>query len=157
MRLSINLIDDEVEKAKIGYKTATSMIKILGQEIYSRFNAMLMANSIIIAVYGFIFSEKTNLPDFFKILLPIFGIVLCFLWFVFINNGIHRHRQYRKEAERLEETYFNSTFHLFRINYANDPCLLKCFRFRRLSIFVIDIFVLLHLSVLLYSCHKLLL
>jgi len=130
------------------------MVGILGQEIYSRFNAMLTANSIIIAAYVLIFSENNNMPDFLKIFLPIFGIVLCFLWFVFIHHGIFRQRQYRNEAERLEEVYFKSSFILLRIDYSEDPCLLKCFRFKFTSIFVVFIFIVLHLAILLYLCHK---
>ena len=113
MENSINLANDNDEKAKFGYQMAVNMVGILGQEIYSRFNAMLTANSIIIAAYVLIFSENNNMPDFLKIFLPIFGIVLCFLWFVFIHHGIFRQRQYRNEAERLEEVYFKISLTIF--------------------------------------------
>ena len=66
MNTAINSNIDKLEMAKLGYQMATNMVGILGNEIYSRFNAMLTANSIIIAVYGFIFSEKNNMPDFLK-------------------------------------------------------------------------------------------
>jgi len=156
MNNSINLANDKIENAKFGYQMALQMVEILGEEIYSRFNAMLTANSIIIAAYVLIFSENNKMPDFLRIFLPIFGIILCVIWIVYILTGIYRQRQYRSEAKRIEKEYFNSTFKLLNFDYSKDPCLIKCFRFKGTSISVIIIFVLLHLTVLLYLCHKLL-
>jgi amino acid permease len=113
-----------VEKAKSGYQMTLNMVGILGQEIYSIFNAMLTANSIIITAYVLTFSENNNMPGFLNIFLPVFGIVLCLLWFVFIQHGIYRQRQYRNEGKRIEEVYFKSSFRLLRMDYSKDPCLL---------------------------------
>jgi hypothetical protein len=153
MKISINFNDD-LDKAKFGYQMATNMVETLNQEILSRFNAMLTANSIIIAIYVLIFSEKNNMPDFIKILVPILGIVLCLLWFLFIHHGVYCQRQYRKEAKTIEKAYFKSFISLYCTDYSKDPCLIKCFSFKRTSIFVICIFLLLHLIMLLYLCHK---
>jgi len=148
--------NDDIVKAQLGYQVATNMVGILGQEIYSRFNAMLTANSIIVAIIGLIITNKNKLSISLEILFPILGLILCFLWFVFIYNGIYRHRQYRKEAARIEEKYFKKSIRLFRIDYSKDPKLLKYFRFYCTSVLVVCIFGLVHFYILLYLLFNML-
>jgi fatty acid desaturase len=100
------------QKARIGYQTAIKLVNLVSQEIYSRFNAMLTANSIIIAIIGWAITSGGNLPQPLTMFLPIMRIVLCFFWFLFVNHGVYWQDRFRKEAIRPEKEYFIDTFKL---------------------------------------------
>jgi hypothetical protein len=91
---------DELENARWGYQAAISIVTSHQQTFWSIFNAMLVANSIVIAGIGFASSEP------FKIFLSIIGGVLCFLWLLLGK----RHREYVTyylfSAREIEERYF---------------------------------------------------
>jgi len=95
---------DELENARWGYQVAISCATLYAETIWSIFNAMLVANSIVVA--GISFVGATQSLNLFIIFLQLIGLVLCFVWFLLIK----RHREftayYVLSAREIEERYF---------------------------------------------------
>ncbi len=154
--------DQQMEKARLGYQTAIELVGIVSQEIYSRFSAMLIANSIIIAIVGWAFTSERSLPPFLLLFLPVIGFVLCSLWFLFVYHGVYWQNLFRKEAIRLEEEYFSDTFKLISLvttensqsphrKNSEAPRLVRWFPFHRTSGIVIIIFAIVYIVMFLYQ------
>lgn len=151
--------DPQKEDVRIGYQEALRLVGLVSAEIYSRFNAMLTANSIIIAIIGWALTSQRPLPLFLTLLLPFIGVILCSVWFFFVNHGVYWQRLFRKEAIRLEEQYFSDTFKLIS-NVTTEspksskidsqiPRLVRWFTFLRASNVVIFLFVIIYVAMLL--------
>ncbi len=93
------------ENVKLGYPVLADAIALVSQEIYSRFNAMLTANSIIIALIGLALVSVQSLPQPLPIVLPIAGLFLCIVWGFLNHQGVHRQHKYMEEARRLEQLF----------------------------------------------------
>jgi len=153
------------EKVCLGYQTATELVALVSEEIYNRFNAMLTANSIIIAIIGLILLDGNDIFSKSKFILMIAiigafgGILLCILWFLFINHGVYWQNRFREEAIRLEKAHFLDTFHLFSDittegpynNKIEHPRLIRWFSFYRTSLIIIFLFYCGHLIILSFS------
>jgi hypothetical protein len=147
------------QKARIGYQTAIELVSLTSHEIYSRFNAMLTANSIIIAIIGWGIISGDNFPRFLIMFLPIMGMLLCILWGLFVHHGVHWQDQFRKEAIRLEEEYYIDTFKLISLvkteiprsskTRSETPRLVRWFNFYHTSIIVIGVFMTIYIVMLL--------
>jgi amino acid permease len=101
-----NAPDEEV--ARIGYEAALGLWTYQGTLNWNRFNVMLVANSIILAVVGISFTSQHPLPVF-TILLPILGLVLCVAWFFLTVRGYDFQTYWALSARELEERYFANT------------------------------------------------
>ncbi len=154
--------EQEFEKACIGYQTAMELLGLVSQEIYSRSSAMLIANSIIIALISWTFSSDSDLPLFLNMLLLIVGLILCFLWFLFNNHGVYWQDLFREKAIELENRYFATTFKLISLVVTESPQashkknseipkLVRWFPYHRTSLIVIFIFSLVYIVILLYQ------
>jgi hypothetical protein len=78
---------------------------MVSQQVYSRFAAMLTANSIIIAlVVVLISSEKLEIPVVVLRIFTGFGIGICIIWFIMtlIGRGIEVH--YREKATEYADS-----------------------------------------------------
>jgi hypothetical protein len=104
---------ERMENARTGYETAVNY-SILNQNIiWSIFNTMLVANSIVVAGIGLI-HEIPNYHGFFHIFLPGIGIGLCLIWFVIFRRHFKLSLYFLFSARELEEQYLNDplvTFH----------------------------------------------
>lgn len=138
--------DSHIENARVGYQMAIGLVNLVSQEIYSRFNAMLMANSIIIAIIGVSFISEHPFP-LIKIL-SLMGLVLCVLWILFVNHGFHYQKLYREKAKELENKYFTNTFKLFTSDIPTSAWI-KWLPARRVSYIVILVFVVIYIIMLL--------
>ena len=151
--------EERKRKARIGYQVAMGLVNLVSQEIYSRFNAMLTANSIIIAIIGWALTSQRTLPPFLTILLPIMGLILCFLWFLFVNHGVYWQNLFREKARELEDQYFSDTFKLISHVVTETPRspkvksqiprLVRWFPFYRTSSIVIIVFGIVYAVILL--------
>jgi hypothetical protein len=102
----------EVEDARVGYETAINY-SILNQNIiWSIFNTMLVANSLVVAGIGIIHSIPI-LTRFFQIFLPLMGIFICFIWFLLVKRHLKLSSFYLYSARSLEECYFKNTVTTF--------------------------------------------
>jgi len=76
---------DLEENARIGYQAAVDLWIAEGEQIWARFNAMLVVNSIIVAVIGFALGGQRMLPVI-TVSLPIAGLVVCAVWYVLMKR-----------------------------------------------------------------------
>jgi hypothetical protein len=107
------------ENARVGYQSAIALWTYQGNLNWSRFNVMLTANSIILAVIGVAFTSQRSLPVFTLSLpllglvslpvstrlLPLLGLFLCAAWFLLTVRGYDFQRYWSRSALELEEKY----------------------------------------------------
>lgn len=93
-----------LQNALVAYQVAIDLWAHAGEEVWDRFNVMLVANSIIIAVIGLAITGQRALPAI-TVLLPLIGIVLCALWFVMMKRGFDYQVYFILSARELEEKY----------------------------------------------------
>ena len=154
--------EQQLEKACIGYQAAIGLVGLVSQEIYSRFSGMLTANSIIIAIIGLTLTTERILPSVLTIFLPIMGLSLCFLWFLFNNHGVYWQNLFRQKAIELENQYFSDTFKLISLAVTESPKasdkknsdipkLVRWFPYHRISLMLIIVFAIVYAVMLLYQ------
>jgi hypothetical protein len=92
------------ENALAGYQVAISLWTSHGELGWARFNGMLVANSIIIAVIGLTFTSQQQLTAF-MVLLSILGLLLCGVWFFLGRREAQYSDYFVLSARELEEKY----------------------------------------------------
>jgi len=95
---------DKKEDARIDYQVATTLWTYEGQLVWSKFNAMLVANSIVLAVIGLGISSQLELP-IFTIGMPIAGLFFCAMWFLVTKRGFDNYVYWIRSARELEERH----------------------------------------------------
>ena len=103
---------DALENARLGFTTLTQLVALVSQEIYSRFNIMLTANSIIVAAVVVPLVSERQLPWPLLLGLPVVGIVLCVIWWLFNYHGVYWQTFFRRKAQRLEQQNFLNSFRI---------------------------------------------
>jgi hypothetical protein len=89
------------EDERAGYRAAIDLWTASGHQNWSRFNAMLVANAVIVAAIVQILVGKIMAP--WAVLLPIVGLVLCGLWFIALARGLAYQDHYVQSARQLED------------------------------------------------------
>lgn len=95
---------DRIENARVGYQAAVNLWTYEGQLIWARFSAMLLANSIVVAVIGIVISGDRALPVF-SVGMPIAGLILCILWWLITKRGFDYYVYWIRSARELEEEF----------------------------------------------------
>lgn len=93
-----------LDDIRLAYQTAVSIWTYEGNLIWSKYNAMLVANSIILAIIGFTISAP-NMPVLFSVATPLAGMALCVLWLLLTRRGFEYHRYWVLAARELEEQH----------------------------------------------------
>jgi hypothetical protein len=75
----------ELENARVGYQAALDHVAFYGEKIWAIFNAMIVANSIVVAGVVVILSQPTL--KILKMLLPVIGLLLCASWFLLVKRA----------------------------------------------------------------------
>jgi len=81
---------DRKEDARVGYQVAVSLWTYEGEQNWARFNVMLVANSIIIAVLGLAAtSQLSNQGSLgpLSVVLSVVGLLLSAAWFLITVRG----------------------------------------------------------------------
>jgi hypothetical protein len=101
-------INHETDDARIGYQTAIDLWTNESEQSWARFNAMLVANSAILAVIGL---AETNSPPIhlFSIGLSFAGLFLCGIWLIIIKRGFDYQNYYVMSAREIEERFLANT------------------------------------------------
>lgn len=103
-----------LEIAKLGYESAIQLWAAENEGRHEEYNAMLVANSLILAAIGFSYQTTSFYPPV-KYLLPIIGIVICLAWYMSGKRAIEKAIFWIYCARELEGKFFKSVFqHLFR-------------------------------------------
>lgn len=97
----------QIENARIGYQVATNLSIYEGEIFWSKFNALLVANSIIL---GAIALSMTNTPlVVFTLLTPIVGIILCGVWLSTTKRSFDYYKYWIFSAREIEERYLRDS------------------------------------------------
>lgn len=101
----------ELENARVGYQAALNHVEFYGGKIWAIFNAMLVANSIVIA--GIIVILNQPELNTLRIILPLIGLLLCASWFVMAKRSHSFSIYYMLSAREIEESYFSKRIMTF--------------------------------------------
>lgn len=72
--------EEQLENARVGYQATLDLWNTQAQLASSRFNVMVIANSIILGTIGLAIAYNRSFPLFFTQALSLLGIVLCLVW-----------------------------------------------------------------------------
>jgi len=166
MKESVN--QPEIDNARIGYQVAVSLWIYEGELLWSKFNTLIVANSIILATTSLTMSTS-NCLKVFSIGMPIVGITLCGLWFLLAKRGFSNHRYWILSARELEENFLRNSVKTisrggdFRdgkkieIKIGNKPkqlqmsCYARLLRDEWISYFFIGVFLAIYVVILLVN------
>ncbi len=93
--------DDAVENARTGYQAAVSLWTYEGAAIWARYNAMLVANSIVMAVIGLALTSDDSEPEL-AVVMSFAGMILCGAWAALNWRGFDYHQRWIDNARKLE-------------------------------------------------------
>ena len=89
------------ENVRVGYQAAIELWIYEGQNNWQRFNAMLVANSILIATIGLSLRDRDPLV-IIAAGASFIGIMLCLMWITLTSRGADYHEYWVKSARELE-------------------------------------------------------
>ena len=92
------------EDARVAYSAAISLWAYEGESAWSRFNAMLVANSILLAFIGFL-HDSDNPPKTLMTIIAALGIPFCGLWWMLTARGFGHQAYWVLSAREIEERY----------------------------------------------------
>lgn len=101
--------ESNIQDARVGYQAAVALWVYEGTLIWAKYNAMLVANSVILAVYGVTLGSSQRLPAAFVTGLPIAGIALCVLWAILTKRGFDNYAYWIGCVRELEEAHLAPT------------------------------------------------
>lgn len=147
-----------------GYQAAINLWMYQGEQVWARFNIMLVANSIVVAAIALAITSQDPLPIFTEFL-PIVGIILCVFWFLLIKRESEYADYYINSARELEEQYLapiktvsrggsfgNGRKVILKIHGKEKPFQMSCWarlcKAKTISNFVILIFILLYATII---------
>jgi len=109
----------QIENARVGYQVATSLWNSRAGEFWSQFNAMLTANSIVLAAATAATVARMSEPattagaanaqesilSLLSIGVPVVGLALCALWCALHERAVGYNTYWARSARRLEEQF----------------------------------------------------
>lgn len=102
---------ERIVNAQIGYQVAVSLAANEVRAMWSRFSAILTANGIIIGVIGWslnsAITKEEPLLMRIPIVMSIFGIILCILWYFLMARKQQYHLYLIISARELEQDWLN--------------------------------------------------
>jgi hypothetical protein len=96
---------EQWERIRLGYEKAIDLWMGVTQEIWSRFNAYLVANSILVAVAAGLLAASRPLT-LVTVTLCFMGLALAALWWGLFDRGFGYLYFYTAAARELEEEHF---------------------------------------------------
>ena len=92
-----------IEDVRSGYNAAINLWIYEGQTAWARFNVMLVAHSIILALLGFS-TTNANAP-LTSLVLPVMGILLCLAWWLLMKRAFDYYFYWIWSARELEARF----------------------------------------------------
>lgn len=92
-----------INKAIAKYQIAIDKNISEGEILWSRYNAMLVFNSILITSIGLVY--QSNIKSAIMIFLPIGGLISCYLWFITSLRGFQWIKYWIVSARKIEKEY----------------------------------------------------
>jgi len=130
------------------YQGALDKSNSEGQIQWARFNAILVVNTIFLAIIGFTYNN--NFLPVSRQMLAVLGIVLCFLWFQMTKRGFMWIRFFTTKARKIEEIE-NKKYSVnpFMEGYEHKQMSDEIFNTRNASFIIIGIFTAIYFFILL--------
>jgi len=95
---------EQAENARVGYEAAIQMWYYYGEVLWQKYNALLVANSIVISAIGLVLKgQDTSLV--LCLILPFLGLMLCAMWFLIVERSREYHIYFMLSAREIEEKY----------------------------------------------------
>lgn len=98
-------IATQTETTHAGYQAAIALWVSEGQQIWARFNAMLVVHSILVAASGLVLASMT--APLLVMALSIAGILICGLWFVLMKRDFEFQSYLIYATREIEEMYLS--------------------------------------------------
>lgn len=95
----------DLENARVKYIAVLSLKASEGEIQWSRYNAMLVVNTIFIGFISFVYSKDFDFPLFFRIIFwmtSLLGIFLCHSWHKMTERGFKWTQFWMRKANELE-------------------------------------------------------
>jgi hypothetical protein len=99
---------ERLENVRKGYEVANNLWIMSDQNYWAIFNALLVANTILLGSIGWFFSNNRGNDDCFLtylsfIIIPFVGFLVCVVWFFISHRRSVYCRYYMYSARKLEE------------------------------------------------------
>lgn len=101
------------ENARCGYQAAITLMTYEGGLIWSKFNAMLVANSIVLGIIGMGLSSEFA-PKWLPLALSSCGLLLCLCWHFLMARSWDYYKYWILSARELEEQFLSPVMTLSR-------------------------------------------
>ncbi len=99
-------IDNQIQDLAIAkYHVAINKHNSDGEFLWSRYNALLVFNSLLLTAVGFTYQSSTFLPKYFNLILPLVGLISCWLWYSMAKRGYLWTEFWMKQARKIEKKY----------------------------------------------------
>lgn len=161
---------DLKEDARVGYQAALELARSEAGLNWARFNAMVLANSIVIAMISLVLTSEKHIAHLVLILCAT-GLGLCGVWFLLMARGFGFERYYILSARELEEQHLKDQIKTvsrggdfadkgsatLKISGKDFPCCMGAgggLRARTSSYVTIVIFALLYLALAFINVNK---
>lgn len=92
------------EDVRAGYHAALTLWTYEGQLIWTRYSAMLVANSIAITAIGLSLTADRK-PTEFVVVMCLAGFTFCLAWFLLTKRGFDYYRYWILSAREVEEEH----------------------------------------------------
>lgn len=92
---------NDAENTRAGYHAAVSLWTYEGSVIWARYNAMLVANSIVMAVVGVALTSGDSEVEL-AMVMTVAGLFLCGAWALLNRRGFAYHERWIRSARELE-------------------------------------------------------
>ena len=164
--------EQQIENARVGYQVATSLWSSRAGEFWSQFNAMLTANSIVLAAATVaVISQQPLL--LLSLGVPFAGLALCASWLVLHTRAVGYNEYWVNSARELEEQFLNNPVRTLSrggffadgqtVNLLIDgkpkplrmPWIGRMFRVRHAVRLVIAVFTVMYLAILVWALRSL--
>lgn len=103
---------DYQENARVKYSAVLNLKASEGEIQWSRYNAMLVVNTLIIGFIGLSYKEDLTFSWLIKSLLvfvPILGILLCRIWYQMTDRGFMWTKYWMLKANEIENEIKSNT------------------------------------------------
>jgi hypothetical protein len=100
-----NITKDEMENARITYQSCLDLLGANTSTIWSIFNAMVVANSIVFATIGLLINNPQF--KFFLICFCFFGLLVCIGWILITARSFCYQDHWILSARGIGNKYFN--------------------------------------------------
>jgi hypothetical protein len=139
-------ISASLDDVRVVYQAAMAAYTYEGAQIWSRFNAMLVAHSILLAVTGQLLLDPTNRYYVLAIALTAVGFLMSLLWLVITVRGFAYHDAFVTAAKKQEARLSASFLRDIRLQYSGWFSYIGWFRTRTATCCMIGVFALLYLG-----------